>query len=156
MRAWIMGVFSASLLSAVALALCPEGRVRAVLRMVCGIVCALAVASPLLKLDPDELAAEMARYRLRAESISLEGEEERKMLERTYIEEECAAYIGAKATEADAAVYGVSVQAQWDDDGLVWYPWSAIIDGAYDPTLSNIIERDLGIPGERQEWRNND
>ena len=153
MRAWILGVFSASLLSAVALALCPAGRVRAVLRMVCGIVCALAIASPLLTIDTEKLAADMARYRRQAEALSLEGEEEMKLLERTYIEEECAAYIGAKAAETGTEIRGASVSARWDDDGRVWYTWSAVIDGAYDPELSNIIERDLGVPGERQEWR---
>ena len=155
MREWILGVFSASLLSAVALSLCPSGRVRAVLRMVCGIVCAMAVASPLLKLDTERLAAEMARYRRQAEAISLEGEEEMKLLERTYIEEECAAYICAKAAETGAVVSSAAVVARWDDEGLLWYPWSATVDGAYDPALSNIIEQDLGVPSERQEWQNN-
>ena len=153
MREWIMGVFSASLLSAVALALCPPGRVRTVLRMVCGIVCALAIASPLMKLDTDKLAADMARYRQQAEQISLDGEEERKMLERTYIEEECAAYIGAKAAEEGVEISGAAVLARWDDDALVWYPWAVTVGGEYDPALSNTIERDLGVPAERQEWR---
>lgn len=153
MREWILGVFSASLLSAIALALCPAGRVRAVLRMVCGLVCAMAIASPLLKLDTEQLAADMARYRRQAEAISLEGEEEMKLLERTYIEEECAAYIGVKAAEKGVMIRGASVQARWDDEGLVWYPWSAVIEGEYDRELSNIIEQDLGVPGKRQEWR---
>ena len=152
MRDWILGIFSASLLSAVALALCPEGRVRAVTRMVCGIVCALAVASPLLSINADMLAADMARYAQQAEKISLEGEEERKMLERTYIEEECSAYICAKAAQTGAAISGASVLARWDEDGLVWYPWSVTVKGAYDPILSNIMEGDLGVPAERQEW----
>ena len=76
------------------------------------------------------------------------------MLERTYIEEECAAYICGKAAAAGAEIAGVSVQARWDEDGLVWYPWAAKIYGVYDPTLSGIIEEDLGVPRERQEWRN--
>lgn len=153
MREWITGVFSASLLSAVALALCPSGRVRAVTRMVCGIVCALAVASPLLSIDASSLAADMARYAQQADALSLEGEEERKMLERTYIEEECAAYICGKAAQTGAVIDGASVLARWDDDGHVWYPWSVAVEGAYDPILSNIIEGDLGVPAERQEWR---
>ena len=155
MRDWILGIFSASLLSAVALALCPPGRVRTVTRMVCGIVCALAVASPLLTLDTDSLAADMAKYVQQAEKITRGGAEERKMLERTYIEEQCAAYICAKASETGAVASGASVLARWDDDGLVWYPWSVTVDGAYDPILSNIIEGDLGVPAARQEWKSN-
>jgi len=153
MRDWILGILSASLLSAVALALCPAGRVRTVTRMVCGIVCALAVASPLLTIDVGTIAAGMARYAQQAEKLSLEGEEERKMLERTYIEEECSAYICAKAAQTGALISGASVLARWDDDGLVWYPWSVTVEGVYDPVLSNIIEGDLGVPAERQEWQ---
>lgn len=156
MREWILGVFSASLLSAIAMVLCPAGRVKTVLRMVCGIVCAMAVALPLMRLDTERIAAEMARCRREAESVTLEGEEERKMLERTYIEEECAAYIGAKAAEKSVEISGASVLAKWDDDGLVWYPWSVTVGGAYDRTLSNIIERDLGVPGERQVWESDE
>ncbi len=156
MREWILGVFSASLLSAVALALCPRGRVRTVLRMVCGLVCAMAIASPLMRLDTERIAAEMARCRQQAESISMEGEEERIMLERTYIEEECAAYIGAKAAEKGVEISGASVLARWDEDGLVWYPWSVTVAGAYDPALSNLIERDLGVPAERQAWESDE
>ena len=153
MREWILGVFSASLLSAVALALCPAGRVRTVARLVCGIVCALAVAAPLLEVDTAEIAAGMARYRQQAERITLDGEEERKMLERTYIEEECSAYICGKAADMGAELDGAAVQARWDEDGHVWYPWSAAMDGSFDSALSRIVEMDLGIPGERQEWR---
>ena len=156
MREWILGIFSASLLSAMAMALCPKGRVRTVLRMVCGIVCAMAVASPLLRLDTDRIAAEMARWRCQAESITLEGEEEKRRMERTYIEGECAAYIGAKAAENGVEISDASVLARWDEDGRVWYPWSVAVRGAYDHALSNIIERDLGVPGERQEWKDDE
>ena len=156
MRSWILNIFSASLLSAIALTLCPPGRVRTVTRMVCGIVCALAVASPLLSIDTETLAADMARYAQQAEKLSLEGEEERKMLERTYIEEECSAYICAKAAQTGTAISGVCVLARWDDNGFVWYPWSVTVEGAYDPILSNIIEMDLGVPAERQEWQSDE
>ena len=152
MRDWIMGIFAASLLGAMALALCPRGRVYTVTKMVCGVVCALAVASPLIKLDPESLAVSMAEYRRQAEILAANGEEEGKMLERTYIEEECAAYICAKAAEKGAEVKDASVLARWDDGGLVWYPWSATVDGAYSPDLASVIEGDLGIPPERQEW----
>ena len=152
MRDWVLGIFAASLLGALALALCPPGRVRTVTKMVCGVVCALAVATPLLRLDTESLARGMAAYRQQAEALTAAEEEEGKMLERTYIEEECAAYICAKAAELGTAVRGAHVQARWDDAGLVWYPWSSAVDGAYSAALSAAVEGDLGIPPERQEW----
>lgn len=152
MRDWVLGIFAASLLGALALALCPPGRVRTITKMVCGVVCALAVASPLLELDTASLARGMAEYRRQAEILAAGGEEEGKMLERTYIEEECAAYICAKAAEKGAEIDSASVLARWDDGDLVWYPWSVTVDGGYSAALAAVIEGDLGVPPERQEW----
>ncbi len=152
MSGWIRGVAAASLLSAIAMALCPPGRVKSVTRLVCGIVCALAVASPLLRLDMGDISAGIAAYEQQAGRIALDAEEEQKMLERTYIEEKCGAYILGKAAETGADVRSVSVLARWDDHALVWYPWEAAVDGAYSDTLSRVIEAELGIPAERQTW----
>ena len=152
MKEWITGVFAASLLSALALGLCPPGRVRAVTRMVCGILCALAVAGPLARLDTGVIAAEIAAYERKARLITEKGEEEGKMLERTYIEEECAAYISGRAAELGAEAEGVSVLARWDDGALLWYPWEVTFPGAYDEKLSRAVESELGVPAERQKW----
>ena len=154
MREWILGIVSASLLSALALSLCPRGRVETVTRMVCGIICALAIASPILSLDPGSLAVGLAEYRRQARILAENEEEEKKMLERTYIEEECAAYICAKAAEIGETVAGAEVTASWDDEALLWYPWSAVVSGEYSARLSALIEGDLGIPASRQEWTN--
>ena len=153
MKAWITSVFAASLLSSLALALCPQGRVKGVVRMVCGLVCALAVASPLVRLNMGSLAAGMAAYGQQARSAAETGEEEQKMLERTYIEEQCAAYILAKASDLGAKLEGASVLARWDEDVLVWYPWEAVMTGPRSSALSRAVEAELGIPAERQEWR---
>ena len=153
MRAWITSVFAASMLSSLALVLCPEGRRQEVTRMVCGLVCSLAVASPLAQMDIDSLAAGMAAYGQQAQKITEKEEEEQKLLERTYIEEQCAAYILAKAAQIGAAVESVSVRAQWDDSALVWYPREAVMTGRYDEALTRAVEAELGIPSERQTWR---
>ena len=156
MREWVLGVFAASLLSAMALALCPKGRVHTVTRTVCGIVCALAAASPLLRLDADSLAVGLAEYRAAAQRITENEEETGKMLERTYIQDRCAAYICAKAEELGAEASGAEVLARWDDEALVWVPWSASVDGAYSAALAEAIEGCLGIPPARQEWAGDD
>ena len=75
------------------------------------------------------------------------------MLERTYIEEQCAAYILAKAGQVGAEVESVSVRAQWDDGALVWYPREAVMTGRYSEALARAVEAELGIPPERQSWR---
>lgn len=153
MMEWVRGVFAASLLSSIAMVLAPAGRVKAVTRMVCGIVCALAIASPLLTLDMEALSVGLGEYREQARILQENGEEEGKLLERTYIEEQCAAYILGKAEESAAAVDSVSVEACWDDEALLWYPWSVQVEGAYNAGLSRLIEGELGVPAERQSWR---
>ena len=153
MRQWIIGIAAASLLSSIALAITPEGRVRQVTKFVCGLMCALAIASPVLKLDMDALAAGLAAYRERASQTVQQSEEETKMLNRTYIEGEYAAYILGKAAEADIQADGVLVTARWDEDSLLWYPWQVTVDASYDSGLAGLIEAELGIPRERQDWR---
>lgn len=153
MRAWITHIAAASLLAAMAMALTPKGRVRQVTRLVCGLVCALAVAGPLAKLDMSSLAADAARYEQQAGQIVGRAQEEEKMLERTYIEEQCQAYIWGKADERGVALDGLSLTAQWDEQTLTWYPWEVALDAPFDGGLSAIIETQLGIPAERQRWR---
>ena len=153
MSRWVMSVTAASLLAAVAMALTPAGRVKQVTRLVCGLMCALAVAGPLVRLDLKALATSMALYEQRAKAITSQAEEETKMLDRTYIEERCEAYILAKAAQAELAVDGVSLSARWDEEDLVWYPWTVTVDASYDGWLSGLIEAELGIPQARQDWR---
>ena len=153
MRQWVMSVTAASLISAIAMALTPAGRVRQVTKLACGLLCALAVASPVLQLDIGSLAANMAVYEQRAQMITEQAEEETKMLDRTYIEEACGAYILTKAAEGSLAVDSAAVLARWDEDGLVWYPWSVTVDAPFDEGLSAVIEANLGIPRQRQSWR---
>ena len=153
MRQWIAAVTAASVLAAGAMALTPKGRVRQVTRLACGILCALAVVSPVVRLDVDGLAAGMAEYRRRADEIVDEAEQEARYMDRTYIEQRCQAYISDKAAEAGRPVGDVRVTARWDEDALIWVPWSAAVDAAYDEALSAAIEGQLGIPAARQSWR---
>lgn len=151
-----MSITAASLLSAVAMALTPAGRVKQVTRLACGLMCALAVAGPLVRLDFGSLASSLALYEQRARAITDKAEEEAKMMDRTYIEERCEAYILAKATEAELVVDGVSLSARWDDEDLVWYPWSVTVDAPYNEWLAGLMEAELGVPAVRQEWRDDD
>ncbi len=156
MRQWVLSITAASLLAAVAMALTPPGRVKQVLRLACGLMCALAVAGPVVRLDFGTLASSIAQYEQQAEVITEQAEEEAKMLDRTYIEDKCEAYILAKAAEAGLDVKGVSLSARWDEEDLLWYPWAVTVDAPYSGRLAGVIEAELGIPAERQAWRSDD
>ena len=152
MKGWIAHITAASLLAAIAMALTPKGRVRQVTRLVCGLVCALVVAGPLAKVDVGTLAAGLAQYEQSAVEIVSRAEEEEKLMERTYIEQQCRAYILGKADERALAPGEVSVTARWDEDAHVWYPWSVTLDAPFDSGLAVSIEAELGIPAGRQTW----
>ena len=152
MRQWLLGILYAAVISSVALTVTPGGRVKNVTRMCCGLLCALALAGPLLELDMEQLAVSISVYGQAAQSVVKNAEEETKTMERTYIEEKCAAYILGKATEAGAAVSGAAVTARWDAETGVWYPWSASVTGTWSSKLASVIEAELGIPVQRQSW----
>ena len=153
--AWIRALAGAAVFCAIALALCPEGRPKRVLRAACGVVMAAALLSPALGLDMQALPEAVARYGEAARSVAGEAGQEADRLNRTIIERECAAYILDKAEELGANVSGVKVQAQWNLDGL-WVPYSAEIDlpdiGSAKAALEGMIQNELGIPAERQMW----
>ena len=48
MKQWLTGIIGTSLFASLALALCPQGGVRRVLRFACAILCALALVQPLM------------------------------------------------------------------------------------------------------------
>ena len=152
MKQWISGIAAASVLSAMAMALTPKGSVRQVTRLCCGLLCALAVAAPILRLDYQALGASIALYKQQADAITSQAEEEGKMLERTYIQDKCRTYILSKAARLGAPVDEVTVAARWDDGDGVWYPWTVSVEGAYHAGLAAAIEGELGVPAERQMW----
>lgn len=152
MRAWLLGIVGAALLASLAELLCPAGRVKPVLRLLCAVVCALAVAEPLMELDMQSLSIGLASYRQQAQQIAESGEEEAKMLQRTYIQDECAAYILTQAEALGIRLSSAAVTAHWDEGEGLWYPWEVRLEGAYAPALAAQIEEDLGIPEENQQW----
>lgn len=152
MTQWLQGIVGASLLSSLALLLCPGGAVKQVTRLVCAMVCALAVILPVKELDPDSLGLGMEEYRRQAEILAQQEEEQAKMVTRTYIQEECRTYILSQAQELALSAGEVSVLARWDAEQSVWYPWEVSLGSPYSKALASVIEEHLGIPEERQHW----
>jgi len=152
---WILSVVGAALLSALALALTPEGRCRSVVRLLCGVVTALAVLRPLGQIDLEVYSMSMAAYREQAEAAVRSGEESNDRLSRSIIEQETAAYIWDKAQAAGLMPEEVTVTAKWGDT-LCWYPYEVHLRGEAGADgreqLARIMESELGIPRERQHW----
>lgn len=150
---WIKAVCGAAVVCAAAMALCPEGKVRRVLKLVCGAVMAAALLSPVVELDFDAYSEALARYGEEARRTAEGAQEEARELSRAVIETECAAYILDKAEALGLGQCEASVRAEWSAEGF-WVPQECTISraGGFDRALSAAVEADLGIPAERQNW----
>jgi len=151
---WILGLSAAAVVAAVAVLLTPKGPVERVTRLVCGIMLAAVLVSPIAELDPDILALSLAEYREAAADMTDSLEDTTERLNRKYIEEECAAYILDEARALGMEDGQVEVSAKWGDG--CWVPWEADLSlsgtNIQKNELRGIIEAELGIPAERQNW----
>lgn len=154
-REWILSLTASALFCAVLSEITPEGKVKTVQRTVCGIVMAVSLFSPLLRMDFESYGISLARYKKAAQSITGEAEKISDSLSRKYIEEECAAYILDKAQSFGCAVSGAEVEVKWSSEG-VWYPVSASIGCEYDSRLAASVEANLGIAEENLKWSGNE
>lgn len=153
MRQWLLSIVGTSMLSSLALALCPKGRVKQATRFVCALVCMLALVSPLIDLDAENLLPPVEDYLSEAQTIAAEEREMAENEQREYIQSECAAYILTEAQALGVSASEVTVLARWDAEGGVWQPAYATVDAPYHAGLSAAIETELGIAREAQRWQ---
>jgi len=142
--------FSAILIS-------PDGSTKKAVWLACAIAMAIAVVYPVTDINFEQYSKVIAEYRTAADKITNNAKEDSENLNRLYIQEQCAAYILDKADKMGIALTKVNVLAQWADEGY-WYPVSADIACRCTQneinTLSGIIESELGISKDSQNWCN--
>ena len=147
---WLTAVISVSLLCAMAGALMPQGAVKQVGRLVCGLVLLAAILSPLRELDVDTGRRWLDSY------LDSTGQWEAALKEtvnrqmKTIIEEECAAYIVDKAAQLGLRCT-LRVEGRETEEGL-YLPLRAEVCGPLSDSdqtlLIRLIAEDLGIPEE--------
>lgn len=154
MKGYLFSLTAAALLSALVLALVPEGSVRRTVQLGCGLLLALTALSPLLKLDYDAIAKQIAEIRLDTETVRTGVEVQNRELQARIISEQAAAYIWDKADEMGVAL---EVEVETQDRGSGPYPWRATLTGACGgekrTALTQYIEENLAIPEARQVWQ---
>ena len=110
---WVRALCGAAVICAAAMALCPDGRVKRVLRLVCGLVMACALLSPVLELDFDAYSSALSGYGEAARAAAEGAQEEARLSSRGVIEEECAAYILDKAEALGLAGCSADCSTMW-------------------------------------------
>ena len=156
-REWILGLVAAAILSSLAQQFTAGGSVEKVTRFACAMMLMAALFSPVVKMDLDDVAISMASYRQTVAALTTDLEEQKSHLMRSYIEEQCAAYILDEAHDLGIDGGSVEVKAKWGEDS--WIPSEATmamtITSNQKQRLSRYITAQLGIAPERQRWNEN-
>lgn len=148
LRSWITGIAGAAMLGVLALAVTPEGTLRKILRVGTALLLSIAVLRPLIGFS-GEFSLETALQDYRDESVQKPGQD----LMESIIAEQARAYIESKAEDSGLSV-SVLVECRTTDT----YPEPYLVtirsprpEHARN-VLSEIIERDFGLPIERQKY----
>ena len=147
-RGWLMAVISVSLLCAIAGALMPQGAVRRVGRLVCGLVLLAAILCPLAGLDVEAGQRWLDGYLSGIDWEEARLREEINSQMKPIIEQEYAAYIVDKAAQLGLDC-SAQVECRESEEGL-YLPGRAEVRGNLSEEdraqLLRMISEDLGIP----------
>ena len=149
-RAYLLAVVAAAMLTALVLALVPEGPVRRVCRLACGLVLILVALSPLGTLDVTALSRALSRLSIETDAAQTGVEVRSRALICSIIKQKTEAYILDKATDLHAKLH---VEVTVGEDSL---PAAVTLSGEASPyarrQIQAIIANDLGISKENQKW----
>ena len=123
------------------------------LSILCG-----AVIEPIRGMDFSAYSLELAKAEQRREEFLTENADIGERLNRLVIQEQYRAYIMDKARELDIPMSEVSLELRWSGEGL-WLPESASYTsapGGDRSALEEIVQAELGIPIEKQNWSNDE
>ena len=152
LKTWLLGVTAAALAVSLAQALTPEGTVKKIGRLAGGLVLLLAAVRPLTSWNGElPKGVSLAPDPGLVEEAAQSGEEAMKIL----IAQKAGAYIVDKGQSLGLrckAEVGVA------EDGSGWpIPWEVTVFGQWTSqqkkALSQAVEEELGIPAQRQSFR---
>ncbi len=150
-QSYVLTVTTAAILGALVMSLAPWGKgEKRLLKMICGLFMLLVVCSPLTYLNNPMEYQFTEDFRKEAESVEAEAMRQvQKEMEKD-IKRELQAYIEDKALALGAEV---AVQVRLSPELT---PWEAHLQGKAAPyarsKLTELLEKELGIPKERQVW----
>ena len=151
----LRGICAASVFFGLALTLLPEGRDRRVASLCVTAALVLMLLGLFRTFSWESYAISLAEMRSASDEIAENAEEGGKALSRLVIERECGEYIMDKAADLSLALRSVKVSARWSREG-VWVPERVSIvlvqDAPGREKLASLIEAELGIPKQIQEW----
>lgn len=153
LRQYILSVTAAAILCGMVRSICSETGFRTTVNMLCGLILAVTILTPVIRIDLNGLIGEFtASYSQDALAAASVGEDTYQDSLSAIIKQESEAYILDKAAQLDASVDVEIILSEQD----IPVPVSAVIRGNISPfsrqQLTQILENDLGIMKENQQW----
>lgn len=150
-REWLTSIVVVTMLLSVAQTLVPEGTIRRIASFTGGLILMTALLRPLLGADLERLRLDFGDCEAAIEERQEELEAAEKEELARLIAERTAAYIWDKANTLGLTVT-VRVETE-PGEGGVPVPSSVHLEGPRSEELASYMERELGIPRERQVWQ---
>ena len=147
-RQWLLGVVLTAFAGTLARQLAVGTKGQTLVRLTAGLLLTLAVLRPAASLRW-EAPAERGLQK-RAEDQAADYRKNQREALAAVIEEKTAAYIWDKANELGLSCE-VRVSAAAGESGIP-LPDAVTITGRYSPALAACIEKEVGIPAEKQTW----
>ena len=123
-----------------------------IIKMLCGIVLAVTAVSPLIQVKISDLDNYFENISIHSRELTQRGEDGSTREMATIISERTEAYILEKASAYDCSL---NIEVILTEDTIP-QPVAVDITGTVSPyvrsKLMQIIETDLGIPKEKQQW----
>ena len=150
LRQWLLGVVGCAFLVSLVCQTAPAGAVREILRFAGGLTLILCMLRPLGGVELDASALDLSAWA--GERAALEEEYGAALSDElgAVIAERTGAYIEDKA---DALGLTLTARVEVRESGGAMLPYAAVLYGERSETLAALLETELGIPRERQEWR---
>lgn len=149
-REWLTAVVAVTLLLTAAQTLIPEGNIRKIAAFTGGLALLAALLQPVLRTDLSRLDLDLDAYTRAVEERRAELEETRDAELASVIASRTEAYILDKAAQLGRTLT-VHVETRTGAEGVP-LPWAAEMSGPRSEELAAYMERELGIPRERQVW----
>lgn len=149
-RTWLLGVVLTALAGGLARQLAPQGKEQSMVRLVSGLLLALAILRPLAGSGWDGPEIPAGNFSLQSrEQAELYRKNQQEALS-AIIEEKTEAYILDKANRLGLDCT-VRVTAAAGESGIP-LPTSVTVRGAYSSALAKCMEEEVGIPAQNQIW----
>lgn len=153
LKMYLLSVCAAALLLSVVTAALPKNKVRNI-ALLCGtILLVITVVAPISSIDPSDMSRSIMRFKMDTAQMQSGIEVKNHELLCEIIKDECQEYIMEKARSIGV---NITAEIELDETGEYPYPISVKLHG--DITTENqsylerIIEQELGIVSQDQEW----